>query len=119
MRLADAEHVRAMGPGTVDVDTDDVALQVDLERAWRRLSATHQEALALAVLDRVNGQRRGSSPPRSASPVSIHSANRSSDTVATASVAASETAESAAPSAYCSRGTSSARTLIVVVGAML
>lgn len=32
-------------------DADFVARQVDVARAWRRLSAPHQEALALAVVD--------------------------------------------------------------------
>ncbi|TCC35113.1 RNA polymerase sigma factor [Kribbella sindirgiensis] len=32
-------------------DTDLVVRQIDLARAWDRLSAVHQEALALAVLD--------------------------------------------------------------------
>jgi RNA polymerase sigma-70 factor (ECF subfamily) len=34
-----------------DGDADLVAQQVDLANAWNRLSAVHQEALALAVLD--------------------------------------------------------------------
>lgn len=36
---------------TADADADLVARQVDLSRAWQRLSDVHQEALALAVLD--------------------------------------------------------------------
>lgn len=52
VRLAD---VPAEAPG--DADADLVARQVDLARAWRRLSAAHQEALALAVLDGLSAPR--------------------------------------------------------------
>jgi RNA polymerase sigma-70 factor, ECF subfamily len=38
-------------PASSDGDADLVARQVDLAAAWDRLSAPHQEALALAVLD--------------------------------------------------------------------
>ena len=46
VRLADAPT-----SPTTDADTDGVVNAVDLSAAWRRLSATHQEALALAALD--------------------------------------------------------------------
>jgi RNA polymerase sigma-70 factor (ECF subfamily) len=36
---------------TADVDTDLIARQIDVSRAWQQLSDLHQEALALAVLD--------------------------------------------------------------------
>ncbi|MFF0267557.1 RNA polymerase sigma factor [Kribbella sp. NPDC004536] len=45
-----AETTAAFGSG-VDDDADLVARQVDLTRAWGRLTEVHQEALALAVLD--------------------------------------------------------------------
>ncbi|QNE18929.1 sigma-70 family RNA polymerase sigma factor [Kribbella qitaiheensis] len=45
VRLATAPSVSAGG------DADLVAQQVDLAKAWDRLSAVHQEALALVVLD--------------------------------------------------------------------
>ncbi|AEE47877.1 RNA polymerase sigma factor [Cellulomonas fimi] len=41
-------------PRGPDDDADLVARRVDLARAWRLLSPTHQEALALAVLDGVD-----------------------------------------------------------------
>lgn len=44
VRLADA-------PTAFAVDTDLVVEQVDLSRAWVRLTAVHQETLCLAVLD--------------------------------------------------------------------
>ncbi|MBB5895527.1 RNA polymerase sigma factor [Kutzneria kofuensis] len=37
-----------------DADADLVARQIDISRAWQRLSDVHQEALALAVLDGLN-----------------------------------------------------------------
>lgn len=46
VRLADVPN-----GATLTYDADLVARQVDLSRAWQRLSAVHQEALALAVLD--------------------------------------------------------------------
>lgn len=46
VRLADV-----LASPTTDVDADLIAHQVDVSRAWRRLSDVHQEALALAVLD--------------------------------------------------------------------
>ncbi|WP_136519017.1 MULTISPECIES: RNA polymerase sigma factor [Cellulomonas] len=46
VRLADAGTVGARG-----AETDAVVHRVDLAAAWQRLSDTHQEALALAVLD--------------------------------------------------------------------
>lgn len=45
VRLAETTQV------TLDGDADLVARQVDLAAAWNRLSAVHQEALALVVLD--------------------------------------------------------------------
>lgn len=59
VRLADAEHVRTMGSGAAALGADDVALQIDLERAWGRLSAAHQEVLALAVLDGLESAEAG------------------------------------------------------------
>jgi RNA polymerase sigma-70 factor (ECF subfamily) len=52
-----AERRRALAvrlaktPTTADGPADLVAQQVDLARAWNQLSAVHQEALALVVLD--------------------------------------------------------------------
>lgn len=46
VRLADAEHLRELDRGAVEVP-----LRVDLERAWRELGAVHQEVLALAVFE--------------------------------------------------------------------
>lgn len=44
--------VRLAEPSDVTASADDlVGLQVDLARAWRRLSDAHQEALTLAVLE--------------------------------------------------------------------
>lgn len=46
VRLAD------VGTGSMaGIDADLVARQIDVSRAWQRLSDVHQEALALAVLD--------------------------------------------------------------------
>lgn len=49
VRLAD---VRTGSAGEFDADL--VARQIDVSRAWQRLSGLHQEALALAVLDGLN-----------------------------------------------------------------
>ncbi|MBM0124155.1 RNA polymerase sigma factor [Pimelobacter simplex] len=46
VRLADEASVRGAA-----VDAEDLTLVVDLQRVWPRLSAVHQEALSLAVLD--------------------------------------------------------------------
>lgn len=61
VRLADAERVQALGSGAVgsaavaskaaDHGASEVALRVDLERAWRELSDVHQEALALSAFE--------------------------------------------------------------------
>lgn len=63
VRLADAEHVRAAGSGSGSVGLGalgsgsvDVALQVDLERAWPELSDLHQEALALSAFEGLDSQ---------------------------------------------------------------
>ena len=50
-RLAEATPT---GPETAP---DDVVHRVDLAAAWRRLTPTHQEALALAVLDGLDAPR--------------------------------------------------------------
>lgn len=39
---------------TTDVDAELVSRQIDVSRAWRRLSDVHQEALALSVLDELS-----------------------------------------------------------------
>jgi len=49
VRLADVPTGSVTG-----CDADRIARQVDLSRAWQRLSDVHQEALALAVLDGLN-----------------------------------------------------------------
>jgi RNA polymerase sigma-70 factor (ECF subfamily) len=49
VRLADVPTSAA-----ADADADLVARQLDLSRAWRRLSDVHQEALGLAVLDELS-----------------------------------------------------------------
>ncbi|GAA1611533.1 RNA polymerase sigma factor [Kribbella sancticallisti] len=51
MRLAEA--ATAWSPD----DADLVARQVDLGRAWERLSAVHQEALALAVMEDLSARQ--------------------------------------------------------------
>lgn len=38
-------------------EAEDVVNRVDLTRAWRKLSAVHQEALALVVLDQLDSRR--------------------------------------------------------------
>ncbi|MFW6034309.1 MAG: RNA polymerase sigma factor [bacterium] len=56
-RRAERQHALAVRlaevptGATADSDADLVARQLDLSRAWRRLSDVHQEVLALAVLD--------------------------------------------------------------------
>jgi RNA polymerase sigma-70 factor, ECF subfamily len=52
VRLADIPTGR-----TADFDADLVARQMDVSRAWQRLSDVHQEALALAAFD--GGHRSG------------------------------------------------------------
>ncbi|WP_276801903.1 RNA polymerase sigma factor [Cellulomonas iranensis] len=57
-RTALAVRVAQVGPPLVtDEDADLVAHRVDLGRAWQRLSATHQETLALTVLDGLDAPR--------------------------------------------------------------
>ncbi|GAA1563295.1 MULTISPECIES: RNA polymerase sigma factor [Kribbella] len=46
-----AVRLAATIPAALDDDVELVARQVDLSRAWGRLTDGHQEALALAVLD--------------------------------------------------------------------
>ncbi|PVG81111.1 RNA polymerase subunit sigma-70 [Nocardioides gansuensis] len=48
VRIADAQ---LRGPDLAGPEPDLVAARLDLAEAWRRLSAVHQEALALAVWD--------------------------------------------------------------------
>jgi RNA polymerase sigma-70 factor (ECF subfamily) len=48
VRLAEAP------PSALDDNAELVAQQIDLSRAWSRLTDVHQEALALAVLDSLN-----------------------------------------------------------------
>jgi RNA polymerase sigma-70 factor, ECF subfamily len=52
VRLADIPTGR-----TADFDADLVARQIDVSRAWQRLSDVHQEALALAVFDGLNASQ--------------------------------------------------------------
>lgn len=52
VRLADVPTIP-----TADVDADLIARQIDVSRAWQQLSAVHQEALALAVLDDLSAPR--------------------------------------------------------------
>jgi RNA polymerase sigma-70 factor (ECF subfamily) len=47
VRLADA----TLTPPPADLTADAAARRVDLARAWRRLSAVHQEAIGLTALD--------------------------------------------------------------------
>ena len=49
VRLADVPA------GTADLAEDVIAQQIDLARAWQRLSAQQQEALALAVFEGLSG----------------------------------------------------------------
>ncbi|WP_350275492.1 sigma-70 family RNA polymerase sigma factor [Kribbella sp. HUAS MG21] len=50
-QLAVAVRLAETAPSALDDDAELVARQVDLTRAWGRLTAVHQEALALSVLD--------------------------------------------------------------------
>lgn len=61
VRLAHAEHVRAAaaGPDGVGSGAVDVALLIDLERAWRELSDVHQETLALAAFEGLDSTDAG------------------------------------------------------------
>ncbi|WP_311210859.1 MULTISPECIES: sigma-70 family RNA polymerase sigma factor [unclassified Aeromicrobium] len=54
-RLADATHESL----STDESADVVATRIDVATAWRRLSAAHQEALTLAVLDGLNAPEAG------------------------------------------------------------
>lgn len=49
VRIADAGPLVSVAPASLDADL--VARRVDLVAAWRRLPATHQEALALGLWD--------------------------------------------------------------------
>lgn len=51
-----AEHGERGGVGRWD-EAEEVVNRVDLARAWRKLSAVHQEALALVVLDGLDSPR--------------------------------------------------------------
>jgi RNA polymerase sigma-70 factor (ECF subfamily) len=60
VRLADAAAHPAVDPAVdavVDADPAEVVGAADVGRAWRRLSATHQEALVLAVIEELNAPR--------------------------------------------------------------
>lgn len=50
-----AQNHRGQGEGVLDPEL--VARRLDVERAWSRLSATHQEALALSVWDGLDAPR--------------------------------------------------------------
>lgn len=50
-------HERVAGHGTAALDADLVARRLDLAQAWTRLSAVHQEALALTVWDGLDAPR--------------------------------------------------------------
>ncbi|PZF84238.1 RNA polymerase sigma factor [Jiangella anatolica] len=58
-RRQQALAVRLADPPAAVAGADDdlLAQQIDLSRAWRRLPDTHQEALALAVLDGLDAPR--------------------------------------------------------------
>jgi len=57
VRLADEATAAVRSPDPDDRTADAAARRVDLARAWRRLSAVHQETLALTALDGLTAPR--------------------------------------------------------------
>lgn len=51
VRLAEVRHSHAGADADADQHPNMVALRIDIAAAWQLLSALHQEAMALAVLD--------------------------------------------------------------------